>query len=270
MDFLDLGPRAAVDKALQRLARSNDICRIDRGLYDVPTVNLLTGKATTPDYTAIINAVARRDQIRILVDGLTAANRARSCGCRSRPCRRSHRCSNSPHQTGQAHDHFQAHRSQPPVLGGPTRYARRAGLTLAARFIAYRPDQNPEAAAVHHFRSGARSRNPPGSGRRYPHTAYMDAESCPRRDWSALLFERRPQNTSLKTMNDNFLELISAKSGERRDLFLAASTRLGTTEQNVEKDFWVCWVLDALFHGLPPDGPRLLFKGGTSLSKAFG
>jgi hypothetical protein len=71
-------------------------------------------------------------------------------------------------------------------------------------------------------------------------------------------------------MNDNFLEIISAASGERKDLFLAAATRLGTTEQNVEKDFWICWVLDALFHGLPPHGPRLLFKGGTSLSKAFG
>jgi len=71
-------------------------------------------------------------------------------------------------------------------------------------------------------------------------------------------------------MNDNFLEIISATAGERRDLFLAAATRLGTTEQNVEKDFWVCWVLDALFHGLPPGSPRLLFKGGTSLSKAFG
>jgi hypothetical protein len=31
-----------------------------------------------------------------------------------------------------------------------------------------------------------------------------------------------------------------------------------------------CWVLDALFHWLPSGGPRLLFKGGTSLSKAFG
>lgn len=30
------------------------------------------------------------------------------------------------------------------------------------------------------------------------------------------------------------------------------------------------WVLDALFNGLQPGGPRLLFKGGTSLSKAFG
>jgi len=31
----------------------------------------------------------------------------------------------------------------------------------------------------------------------------------------------------------------------------------------------VCWTLDALLNGLP-DGPRLLFKGGTSLSKGFG
>jgi hypothetical protein len=74
VDFLDLAARAGVDKALQRLAKSNSIRRIDRGLYDMPTVNRLTGKLTTPDYTAIIDAVARRDQIRVLVDGLTAAN----------------------------------------------------------------------------------------------------------------------------------------------------------------------------------------------------
>src|SRR5260370_33375540 len=73
VDFLDVGPRAGVDKALQRLAQSSDIRRIARALYDVPTVNRLTGKATTPDYRAIIDATARRDQIRILVDGLTAA-----------------------------------------------------------------------------------------------------------------------------------------------------------------------------------------------------
>jgi hypothetical protein len=45
---------------------------------------------------------------------------------------------------------------------------------------------------------------------------------------------------------------------------------LGTAVQNVEKDFWVCWTLDTLFNGFSPGGPRLLFKGGTSLSKAFG
>jgi hypothetical protein len=73
-DFLDLGARSAVDKALQRLALSGDIRRIDRGLYDVPRINSLTGKPSTPDYTAIIDAVARREKARFLPDGITAAN----------------------------------------------------------------------------------------------------------------------------------------------------------------------------------------------------
>lgn len=71
-------------------------------------------------------------------------------------------------------------------------------------------------------------------------------------------------------MNTAFETVITASSAERRDLFLATAARLGTAVQNVEKDFWVCWTLDALFNGFAPDGPRLLFKGGTSLSKAFG
>jgi hypothetical protein len=46
--------------------------------------------------------------------------------------------------------------------------------------------------------------------------------------------------------------------------------RLGTPLQNVEKDFWVTVVLDLLFNGRAAHEPRLLFKGGTSLSKAYG
>ena len=71
-------------------------------------------------------------------------------------------------------------------------------------------------------------------------------------------------------MNPAFHSVITASDAERRDLFLGASARLGTAVQNIEKDFWVCWTLDALFNGLKAGGPRLLFKGGTSLSKAFG
>ena len=71
-------------------------------------------------------------------------------------------------------------------------------------------------------------------------------------------------------MNADFQVVIGATDADRRDLFWGAAARLGTPVQNVEKDFWVCWTLDALFNGLPADGPRLLFKGGTSLSKAFG
>jgi len=71
-------------------------------------------------------------------------------------------------------------------------------------------------------------------------------------------------------MNSAFLQIINASDAERRDLFLGVAARLGTAVQNVEKDFWVCWTLDALFNGLKAGSPRLLFKGGTSLSKGFG
>jgi hypothetical protein len=74
VDFLDIGKRDAVDKVLQRLSQNYEIQRIDRGLYYKPRLNPLTGKPTAPDYRKIIDALARRDQTRMLIDGLTAAN----------------------------------------------------------------------------------------------------------------------------------------------------------------------------------------------------
>lgn len=73
-DFLDLGGRDAVDKTLQRLVKWGELRRIDRGLYDKPQFNSLTRQDSAPDPRAVIDAVARRDQIRVLVDGMTAAN----------------------------------------------------------------------------------------------------------------------------------------------------------------------------------------------------
>lgn len=74
IDFLDLGTRDVVDKTLQRLIINKKLRRITRGLYDRPQINALTNQATVPDYRKIIDAIGRRDQIRILIDGLTCAN----------------------------------------------------------------------------------------------------------------------------------------------------------------------------------------------------
>ena len=63
--------------------------------------------------------------------------------------------------------------------------------------------------------------------------------------------------------------LANAPTEHRRVLFRNASQKCRMHEAIVEKDFWVCLVLDYLFHK-SPWSESLAFKGGTSLSKCFG
>jgi hypothetical protein len=45
-DFAHLGNRDAIDKTLQRMVLAGDLRRIDRGLYDKPSINRLTQRPT--------------------------------------------------------------------------------------------------------------------------------------------------------------------------------------------------------------------------------
>jgi hypothetical protein len=54
----------------------------------------------------------------------------------------------------------------------------------------------------------------------------------------------------------------------RAELFAETADRKVLPDASVEKDFWVCWVLKQLF-SIDALSGRLLFKGGTSLSKIF-
>ncbi|RWP23112.1 MAG: hypothetical protein EOR02_32930 [Mesorhizobium sp.] len=57
---------------------------------------------------------------------------------------------------------------------------------------------------------------------------------------------------------------------DRAALFGETGAGRGVANTIIEKDFWVCWTLKRLF-GLPEDAAAsLVFKGGTSLSKAYG
>jgi hypothetical protein len=62
-------------------------------------------------------------------------------------------------------------------------------------------------------------------------------------------------------MNPAYQRIIASSNDDQRGLFDATANRFGTTVQNIEKDFWVCWTLDALFHRLKAGSPRFLFKG---------
>lgn len=71
-------------------------------------------------------------------------------------------------------------------------------------------------------------------------------------------------------MRPTFIEVLRSTPDERRALFATVAAEIGTRAENIEKDLYVCWVLDFLFNGREADPVGLYFKGGTSLTKAYG
>ncbi len=63
--------------------------------------------------------------------------------------------------------------------------------------------------------------------------------------------------------------IAKISSKDREALFRNTSAKMGMSEAIIEKDFWVCYMLDYLFHHSEWKD-RIAFKGGTSLSKAYG
>ena len=65
------------------------------------------------------------------------------------------------------------------------------------------------------------------------------------------------------------MKIIAKKSeSELRELFQATAFKMGIQPSIIEKDFWVCYLLDHLFNDSQFKND-FVFKGGTSLSKAF-
>ena len=73
-DFLDLGSREAVDQALSRLVKAGRLRRVGHGLYDMPRISSVLNRPAPVELDAAIAALARRDGVRIMPDGLVAAN----------------------------------------------------------------------------------------------------------------------------------------------------------------------------------------------------
>ena len=65
-------------------------------------------------------------------------------------------------------------------------------------------------------------------------------------------------------MAEHFLQLSRA---DRTDAIEAAAAAAGRPAAILEKDAWVVWALDVLFSSAFAE--HLVFKGGTSLSKAY-
>ena len=61
---------------------------------------------------------------------------------------------------------------------------------------------------------------------------------------------------------------LSLNAGDQRDILETVAVRSRRPAVILEKDIWICWVLQTLF-SIPERHP-MAFKGGTSLSKVYG
>ena len=319
-DFVDLASRDAIDKALQRLTKAESLRRIDRGLYDQPGFNKLTQKPNPPDPRSVIDAVGRRDQTRMLVDGMTAANdlgltdavpakvvvhtdarrRAIKLGnvtitfrptaasklfWAGRPAMRVvqalHWLRDLLAREGESD---QVKRKlgklfEDPTAGPLLKADLTAGMTALPTWmwVFLKPLVEGDTRCSPSARSmmlimPVQIMIVIDKGGTVTMISIMPPSPVPSGNCSP------PRNTNRQArcspgdedMNPAFDEVLAAGSDAMLSAFDTTALRLGTASQNIEKDFWVCWALDALFNGLKEGGPRLLFKGGTSLSKGFG
>jgi hypothetical protein len=195
-DFADLGPRTAVDQALHRLVASRSLRRIARGFYDTPQDNRLTGKPTYPNPRDVIDALARKGKVRVVVDGLTAAN---DLGLTDAVPARIGVLTDGrlrPITLGNLTLDFQAAAPSRLYWAGRPAMRFRAGAPLAARHASVRRRKPPQAPCLHPQRprswtghSGRLAQRPVGA-------AGVDADDRARpapagERWSAAAVEKR-------------------------------------------------------------------------------
>lgn len=64
------------------------------------------------------------------------------------------------------------------------------------------------------------------------------------------------------------IAIATGPQQQRQELFRETAQKMGIHEAIVEKDFWVCLILEIIFTSTNW-GNKVIFKGGTSLSKAY-
>jgi len=81
----------------------------------------------------VIDALARKGRVRVVSDGVTAANDLGHTDAVPAH-RRAHRCTAAVHHPRQRDPRLSGRRSQPPLLAGPSRHSIGTGAPLVARY----------------------------------------------------------------------------------------------------------------------------------------
>lgn len=230
-----------MDKALQRLTCAGSLRRVDRGLYDKPSFHILTRKSNPPSPRQVIEAIAHRDQIRVLVDGMAAANDLGLTNAVPAKIVVHADARLKSVSLGQLGITFK------PTAASKLYWAGRPAMRIVQTLHWLRDTMghvDDDAILKRHLNAILHDPKDGPALRAdlfvWPvDAAELDAEPV------AADFER----TGRHMMNSAFDQVIAADDETRLGLYTTTAQCLGTTPQNVEKDFWVCWRLDALSKG---------------------
>ena len=225
------------------------------------------------DYRAVIQAVSRRDNARVVIDGMTAAN---DLGLTTAVPARIEVMVDArlkPIQLGNQVVNFKtAAPSRLYWAGRPAMRVVQALYWLQDTMSTQRSERRV---------SGAFTQDSRGPDARTYRSATTCGPACRPSDLDAGLRpgdDRRSATaaTTRAKHERRFQNFITAPERDRLDIFLAARSRLGTALPNIEKDFWVSWTLNVLYHGPPIGKPapsvqrrHISFEGARSDPSVF-
>ncbi|WP_246675609.1 DUF6088 family protein [Mesorhizobium sp. B2-6-4] len=232
-----------MDRTLQRLAAAGDLRRIGRGLYDRPRTNTLTGGATVPDYRAVIRAVTPRDNARIVIDGMTAAN---DLGLTTAVPGRIEVLVDARLRLiklGGQEIHFK--------YAAPSRlyWADRPGVRVVQALHWMQDILTQESERKGIATTLRRLLSDPKHGEGIREDLRAGLRQCRSGCRSSCANSSAPPLGQRASHNDRaYRQIIATSPRDRPDLFLVTANHIGAPVGNLEKDLWVCWTLDALYH----------------------
>jgi hypothetical protein len=236
--LLHLGSRAAVDQALSRLARSGELLRAGRGVYVLPVKGKFGARA--PEVAKVVQEWASQRGETVVGNGATAAN---ALGLTTQvPVRQVFLTSGRSRKLKLGAQTVELKHAPPWQLLYP---GQAAGEVI--RSLAWAGPRAPRRHSVSSSKSCRRRNCRPSP---------THARACPP-GWPARSAAWWPVP-----------EFFTLPREDQSEALLVAAERSGRPLHLLEKDVWVVWALQHLFTG--PHAPHLVFKGGTSLSKAYG
>ncbi|WMX14782.1 DUF6088 family protein [Aureispira sp. CCB-E] len=236
-DFNKLGSSEAVRIALHRLNKSGFIKRVAQGIYVRPKTSKYVGEVL-PSAEEVVEAIAKRDKIRIVPTGTYALH---MLGLSSQiPTKLVFLTDGSSREIKVGNRTIKFKKASPKNLLAKGEISSQ--VIQALRAIGKEALTKNEIEKIKILLQ-----------KEDPKDLEHDIELAP--EWIK------------KIMKINRIQFDSLEEEERRAIYEKIAEETGMTSYAVEKDWWVVQTLSIIFS--MDIGKSIVFKGGTSLSKAW-